>query len=78
MSQLMFTKHTFFRNMTRVRHGAKGQILVLNTYHVDQIKHDSTCITLDLPLSLQSTVCQRKGDIHTKKQPPKQATEEVA
>ena len=36
-------------------------------FHVDRICYDSTCVTLDLPLSLCCHVCSRQKDIFNKK-----------
>ena len=52
------------RTTTRTR---KRKKLQPNPFHISDIKYDSTCITLDLPLDFCCEVCKRKKDIFTKK-----------
>ena len=52
------------RTTTRTQ---KRKKLQPNPFHISDIKYDSTCITLDLPLDFRCEVCYRKKDIFTKK-----------
>ena len=58
----------FLNKMMRSRRNARGCNLAPIIFHVSQLNYNSTCLTFNLPLSLQChTICKQKSDIHTQK-----------
>ena len=61
-----YLKQKITQKMTRQRSN-HGRILTQTAYHIDNIKYDSTCISLGLPSDLMCLKCKSVSDILTKK-----------
>ena len=51
----------FLNKMMRLRRNTRGYNLAPSVFHVRQLHYNSTCLTLNLPLSLQCHICGQKS-----------------
>ena len=68
-------KTKFLNKMMRLRRNTRGHNLAPSVFHVSQLNYNPTCLTLNLPLSLQCRICEEKAIFTHKKQPPAKNTE---